>query len=158
MAVIAVLMLAMLAAGCLGFGSQGNGQNETGINGTLPSGTVENSTPAANATNKTPEVCMRQWTLCPSGEQIKTRDCIEGHKITWTCKPYWKAHNLTTDDIPAHLRFLADYKCYWENRQKFGYAAYYNPANLCAGPIVLGWIESCECGDYIDTKERAKLG
>ena len=151
---IAVLALLALAAGCLGFGDGQTGTNEEGVDGTLP-GEAENATP--NATNQTPAVCMRQWTLCPSGEQIKTRDCIDGHKITYTCKPYWKAHNKSTEDIPAHLRFLADYKCYWENREEFRYSAYYNPENICAGPVILGWIESCECGTYIDTMERAKL-
>jgi len=113
---------------------------------------------SANASNATEEVCMPQWTRCSSGEMMKTRGCLDGHKITFTCKPYWKAHNLSTEGMPSQLVFLADYMCYWENRETFGYNTNYNPANVCQGPIVLGWKESCECASYVDMKERERLG
>jgi hypothetical protein len=154
--VLVVTTLLLLATGCLGLGGgQEPIQNQTGMNETaqVP---AETATPGANATNQTAEVCKPQWTRCTSGELVKTRGCIDGHKVTFTCKPYWKAHNLTTDDIPSQLRFLADYMCYWENRDEFGFTIYYNPENMCAGPIVLGWKESCECGQYIDIMERQK--
>ncbi|VVC04773.1 Uncharacterised protein [Candidatus Burarchaeum australiense] len=152
---VVIVLLALGFSGCLG----GNGSPDLTGNVSNRTNATLNATPPApqNNSNVTPEACLRQWTLCPSGEQIKTRDCIDGHKITYTCKPYWKAHNKTISDIPGPYLFLADYKCYWENREKFGYGAGYNPASVCEGPIMMGWKESCDCAGYVDIMERGKL-
>jgi len=145
-------MLAVVLLGCAGE-MEGEAGNGTQIEEALPPENTSADEPLFDIRN-----CTTEWTLCPSGEMMQTRACPEGMVITYECEPYWKAHNLSTVEIPAHLRFLAEYKCYWENREAFGYTANYNPANVCDGPIVLGWKESCECASYIDAMEREKRG
>jgi len=99
--------------------------------------------------------CRRVFTYCYTGETIMSQDCIGGKPVKWVCEPYYARHNKSTAGIPSQFMYIAEYACYWENRDKFGFAANYNPAAMCEGPIVLGWKESCDCAGYIDLVERS---
>lgn len=151
-ALVFILMaVAMMLFGCSGGenGSTNQTGNGSAINTTTPGGNGG----SANATP--PEECKVQFTYCYTGETIKSQDCINGKAVKWFCEPYYARHNKSIDGIPAPFTYLAEYACYWGVRDKFGYAGNYHPAYVCQGPIVAGWIESCQCANYIELAESA---
>jgi hypothetical protein len=140
--------LAMALLGCIGSAPTDGNSTATAspeVNGSGIAGT------AANATAD----CKRTFTYCYTGETIMSQDCINGKPVKWVCEPYYVRHNRSTAGIPSQFMYLAEYACYWENRDAFNLPANYHPAAMCEGPIVKSWKESCDCAGYIDLVERS---
>jgi len=149
---LAVAAIALILIGCGGLGGEASGtpaNSTAGINGSADVGGEVANGPAPE------EPCLREFRYCYTGETILSRDCINGKPVKWVCEPYYARHNRSVEGIPSQYMYIAEYACYWENRDKFGLSANYHPAAMCEGPIVLGWKESCDCAYFIDLNERS---